>query len=370
MTLTHTDVLQSTYKEALMLAAEENTLFEQQLSQEEIEYLNKIIERAEASKGVLTVLVTSLTHKIVQPNQDVRYHQENLPNGYSGRGIDTRFITPFMKSVSFPAMAESGWLTRSLEQNSPYTLDYLGRITPASLKEAFLRILDFIETKGKNPEIYLKYLFKRLIIERDKKRIELAKPTSLPIATIIEYLEKHFNSKYTSRGASRLPTLAIYAAYQCMMKEVKRFEDKTLLPLEDHTSADAQSGRIGDIEIVDSNQRVFEGVEIKHGIKITAQLIRDAFEKFKIHPIQRYYILSTVGCESSEIEEIEKEIEKIRTLHGCQVIVNGVSSSIKYYLRLLDDTYEFIDFYVNNIEVDSTLKFEHKEKWNEIVSGE
>ena len=43
-----------------------------------------------------------------------------------------------MKAVSFPAMAESGWLTRSLEQAHPYTLDYPGKITPKIVKEAFL----------------------------------------------------------------------------------------------------------------------------------------------------------------------------------------------------------------------------------------
>ncbi|MCI9604533.1 MAG: hypothetical protein HFH19_10070, partial [Ruminococcus sp.] len=32
-------------------------------------------------------------------------HQAQLPNGFAGRGIDQQYITPFMKSVSFPAMA-------------------------------------------------------------------------------------------------------------------------------------------------------------------------------------------------------------------------------------------------------------------------
>lgn len=369
MTKTHSEVLQSIYEDAVKLAAEEDFSIKDEFSNEEIEVLDKIIAFSERAKGVLAVIVTSLTHKIVNPNQDVRYHQDNLPNGYSGRGHDTRFITPFMKSVNFPAMAESGWLTRSLEQNAPYTLDYRGSIRPVDLKMAFLKILDFISNQDKNPAVYLKYLFQQLVIERDKKNIELAKPTSLSIETIVNYLEKHFNYRYSSRGASRLPVLAIYSAYQCMMKEVKRFDSKQLMPLESHTAADSQSGSVGDLEIKDENGRVYEGAEIKHGIKVTAQMVRDAFEKFKVQPIQRYYILSTVGHNEDETEEIKAEVDKIRSLHGCQVIVNGLNSSVKYYLRLLEDPFEFIDHYVENVKVDGALKFEHKEVWNEIVTG-
>jgi DNA (cytosine-5)-methyltransferase 1 len=45
-------------------------------------------------------------------------------------------------------MAESGWLTRSLEQPYPYDLDYNGKISNKVVKEAFLKVLDFVE---KNP---------------------------------------------------------------------------------------------------------------------------------------------------------------------------------------------------------------------------
>jgi DNA (cytosine-5)-methyltransferase 1 len=42
--------------------------------------------------------------------------------------------------------------------------------------------------------------------------------------------------------------------------------------------------------------------------------------------------------------------------------------TIKYYLRLLDKTFEFIENYVNLIEADKSLKFEHKERWNNLIS--
>ena len=43
-------------------------------------------------------------------------------------------------------MAETGWLTRSLEQKAPYLMDYQGEIGGEGVKDAFLSILNFILT--------------------------------------------------------------------------------------------------------------------------------------------------------------------------------------------------------------------------------
>ena len=100
-------------------------------------------------KGVWTVLITLLFYKILNPKQDIRYHKVELENGFSGRSFDTKVVTPTLRKLGLPAMAESGWLTRSLEQAYPYTLDYKGKIANKTLKEAFLRLLDIVETCDK-----------------------------------------------------------------------------------------------------------------------------------------------------------------------------------------------------------------------------
>ena len=266
-------------------------------------------------------------------------------------------------------MAESGWLTRSLEQPHPYTLDYPGKITPPAAKEAFLHLIDKVQCQGTSAEEVLKYTFKLLIKQRDNLNIELAKPHSLSIAAIIKLLEKHFTYHYTTPGASRLPTLAVYAAYQCMMGQVARYNGKTLCPLESHNSADSQSGRIGDIDINNNNGSAFEGVEIKHEIPITAGLVADAYEKFKVHNTDRYYLLTTANMDSADWESIDSEVTRIAQIHGCQVIVNGVYTTLKYYLRLMNDPAEFIDKYVELLKHDETVKFQHKTVWNELVSN-
>lgn len=363
----HEEILQNTYDDAMKKTACND--YSVMLPDTIIEEVQLLVNRSEQNKGMLAVLVTLLTHKIYNSTQDIRYHQAQLENGFAGRGIDQQYVTPFMKQKRFPAMSESGWLTRSLEQAHPYTLDYPGKIRPDNVKKAFLDIIDAVQVRGIYPRVVLVYIFELLIKQRDAMMIDLAKPHSLTIATIIKYLEKHFSYHYSCAGASRLPTLAIYAAYQCMMTQVARYDGKVLLPLESHNSSDAQSGRIGDIDINNANDTAYEGVEIKHQIQITPQLVRDAYEKFKVYNTDRYYLLTTASMDSADWDGIDAEVLKIRNLHGCQVIVNGVYSSLKYYLRLVNDPAEFIDNYVELIKRDETIKFQHKTVWNDIVSG-
>ena len=364
--MTHKEVIQGIYDTALEEVAEQN--YSTTLSEETAEQIRQIVSKSEGCKGVVTVLVTLFIHKIVNPEQDIRYHQAQQPNGFAGRSIDKDVVTPFMKSVSFPSMAESGWLTRSLEQPHPYTLDYPGKIKPQETKRAFLQLIDQVQCQGLSAYEILKYVFKLLIKQRDDQNIELAKPHSLSIASIIKLLEKHFTFHYTTHGASRLPTLAVYAAYQCMMAQVARYNGKLLCPLESHNAADSQSGRIGDIDVNNKNGSAFEGVEIKHEIPITTQLVADAYEKFKVHNTDRYYLLTTANMDAADWESIEKEVARIRKIHGCQVIVNGVYTSLKYYLRLLNDPAEFIDKYVELLKQDETVKFQHKTAWNNLIS--
>lgn len=360
------EFLENIYNESMAVVGSDNEI-KSDLNITIANHLLEILGRSESAKAVITVILTSAVYKKLNPEQDIRNHQTSIPNGYSGRTFDSKFITPFLKSVKFPAMAESGWLTRSLEQKVPYDSNYSGAIRPDSLKSSFLQTIDFIQ-KGKDIDKLLSYLFQGLIIQRNAQQIDLAKPLNLPIATIIDLLSKHFDTRYSAEGASRLPVLALYAAYQCLVNETKRFERKVLLPMENHTSADSRSGRIGDIDIVDEKERAFEAVEVKHGIPITAQLVKDAFEKFKTTQVNRYYLLSTANIDTSQADKINKEIERIKNIHGCHVIANGLTNSLNYYLRLLSDTSEFIENYVNLIEIDTALKFEHKKVWNNIIS--
>jgi len=366
--MTHTDLLVKIYEAALSLAFAGDITFDN-VDDDIKRHVEYIISRSESNKGMVTVLTTLLAHKVISPEQDIRYHQAGLEGGFAGRGIDQSHVTPFMKKVSFPAMAESGWLTRSLEQAHPYTMDYPGRVTPKEAKTAFLSIIDKVQTQGAYPQDILLYMFVLLVRQRDSMNVELAKPHSLSIFAIMALLEKHFSAKYDSSGASRLPTLAVYAAYQCMIPQMSRYNGKILCSLESHNSSDAQSGRIGDVDVNHQDNTAFEGVEIKHGIKISKALVTDAYEKFKVYNTDRYYLLTTADMDGADWQGINEEVSRIAQIHGCQVIVNGVYDTLRYYLRLLSDTAEFIERYVDLLKADEAVKFQHKTMWNDVVGG-
>ena len=69
------------------------------------------------------------------------------------------------------------------------------------------------------------------------------------------------------------------------------------------------------------------------------------------------------------MDKITNLLLDIRQNYGCQVIVNGVACTIKYYLRLLSDVDIFIHKYVSLVENDREVTFELKTKWNDIVDG-
>lgn len=331
--------------------------------------LDTIVSYSESNKGVLAVLTTSIVYKHFNPEQDIRCHQSSIPNGYSGRTFDSKYITPFLKQCRFPAMAESGWLTRSLEQKTPYDRNFKGAIKPQTLKDAFLSLLEMLEEKHVRPSLMLDYLLQALIIKRDNDVVDLAIPSNLSIAELMVVLDRHFHARYKATGASRLPVLALYAIYQSLINDgFKRYVGKNLLSLENHTSADTRSGRLGDIDINDSDGNPFEAVEVKFDIPISFNIVVNAVEK--IHPtsISRYYILSTTPMAEEEKRKIGDEVKKLKNTHGCQLVINGVMPTLKYYLRLLDDPNNFIKNYTRLLSADGSIKFEHKLKWNEIIA--
>ncbi|MDQ7046844.1 MAG: DNA cytosine methyltransferase, partial [Sulfurovum sp.] len=107
------------------------------LNAQTLENITIISQNSFNQKGVFTVFVTLGIYKIVHPTQDIRNHQTQIQDGFSGRSVDTKYITPILKKLGLPSMAESGWLTRSLEQPYPYNLDYEGKISNKAVKKAF-----------------------------------------------------------------------------------------------------------------------------------------------------------------------------------------------------------------------------------------
>lgn len=341
------------------------------LNSSQQKWIKTIVQHEETMKGVFTVLSTSLAYKSLHPEQDVRIHQKGMLNGYSGRTFDTKYITPFLKIKRFDgAMKESGWLTRSLEQDAIYDLNFPGKIRIKSLKSSFLNILNDVEVNNANPETYLKALWSTSISEKNKKIVNLVNPITpeshCTIDDIIGYLHKHFYYNYKSRGASILPVIALYSIYEILTGELSRFDGKKLDKLGSHHS-DRSSGNAGDINILDENNELYEVIEVKFDIPIDCLMVRDCYEKIKSTNIQRYYILSTETI--IERDKIDEYLDKIKKEHGCQIILNGVFPTLKYYLRLIKNTDLFMEKYLKNLNKHPEINYEHKIAWNNIVSN-
>jgi DNA (cytosine-5)-methyltransferase 1 len=317
---------------------------------------------------VLTALLTCLTKKIENPEQDIRLHREEFEGGFSARGYDTLYITPFLKD-KFPevAMKESGWLTRSIEQPHPFTLDFPGKIRNKEIKDAFLQILNEVEENKANSAIYLTTIL--LLLKKYQFRQERLLEAGVPIGetVLISSILEELISLFASSGASKLPVIAIYSIYEVLRREVERYRNKNLKPLRSHYSPDIRAGEIGDIEVVDEKEEYFEIVEIKHNKPIGVTDIKDAYNKFKGKPVSRYYLLTTAEPYLGEPEEkIEEQVKKIREEHGCEVIINGIIPSLRYYLRLVKEPLQFIETFTNNLKLEfaiGEIRENHLKSW-------
>jgi DNA (cytosine-5)-methyltransferase 1 len=326
-----------------------------------------IAAKSFTQKGVFTVIITLLAHKIYDPKQDIRNHQANMVGGFSGRSIDTRYITPYLKKIGLPSMAESGWLTRSLEQPYPYTLEYNGKISGAGVKGAFLNVLDALEKKEVSPDYLLKHLLydvDKLVRSREVKIVKLATSDQLTIRKIETFLDSQFSYNYGISGGSKLPVIALQALYSLIVAELKRYEKCTLKELGSHTASDKTSRAAGDIEVL-KGDALFEAIEVKLGKPIDEHMVRIAQQKIYDYNPQRYYILSDAGITDAEANRAV--IKEVRQKHGCQIILNGLLPTIKYYLRLVSSLDDFVGIYLDMVEQDTELQKKHKDVCNQLI---
>jgi DNA (cytosine-5)-methyltransferase 1 len=344
------------------------------LDQRFIDALELMAKYCEKASGGYSNLITSLSIKAVYGDKvDVRYHQVQIQNqtdrpaGFNFRGVSETTIYEWMEEHEFHG-AKSGWQTRTFERPKPYMLTYDENI--GSIKEPFLICYDELETMRQNASVALAFLLWRRLQLREATQVELAIPKIQDVLQITRLFETHFFYKYKdSKGASRLPVLALYAVYKVLLKEIGRYDGKQLKELEAHSAADAQTGAIGDIEIVRSDDgAAFEAVEVKHGLIVTKAMVESAKQKIRGSQVDRYYILTT-HSQHEPSEEVLQEVENVKKLLGCQMIVNGVVPTLKYYLRLLTNPGAVLPAYAEVLAKDGAIGFEHRDVWNRIATG-
>lgn len=332
--------------------------------EKELLEFKKIIEN---QKGLFTVLITLGVHKTLFPKQDIRNHQKGMVGGFSGRTIDTKFITPTLRELGYPSMKESGWLTRSIEQPHPFDKNFPGRIKTG--KEIFLNLVHFLE-EGRVTEDIVLCILGYLKELKEKNKIELVpleNPEKISIRKVTDGLDELINTKYKSSGGSKLPVLIFYSILDIFCKEIDRYKNCQLNVLGSHLSPDSRSGSSGDIEIT-KQKILFESYEIKLDVLITNHIINRVKDKIFKHNPKRYFIISS-KIDENDKQKIEQNILNVQKEHGCQIFIEDPLNLIKRYIRLITKVDDFINILSDSILTDKELKIEHKQKWKKIYEG-
>jgi DNA (cytosine-5)-methyltransferase 1 len=376
--LTPNEALSQIYFEALrVIEGKRLEALANSFSDAQFDWLSDFTDNPERHKGVLTVLITCLVQKVIAPEQDIRLHLKTMSGGYSRRFLDTKYVTPFLREQGYPGMRENSWSNRSLEQPYPYDKNYPGKITPFSLKLSFLSLLEDVQSNPSLARDFLVFLFAKL--ERFRRsaggsgfvRLPVEFTAGLSVVTIVEMLETHFNAKYRGMGGSaRLPVLALYSLYQCLIPELARYKGKSLLPLKSPASATSKSGTVGYIVVVNSaSGQAYEGIEIKFEVALTLNLVQAVAQKISLSTVERYYLISTATTKPDEQTKIEKYLATVKAEHGFELFVDEVLPVLNYYLRLISDPAKFLDYYALNLEQHSTIKAEHRLAWISILQS-
>ena len=330
---------------------------------EQISNATLLAELKHASRGAA---LTLLSYKFLHPDQDITAHKEEYQNGFSARTYDTKVTIPFLIEHSLPRNVETHWLTQTLSFAPALLRGVQLKTVPKQCGPLLIEVVNDANDAQDPQIIYFMMvaIMMQLIMVRNKDKVVMTRPKSLPIDSVKMLIFKHLHHKYKN-NAPRLPQLAIFAIYKCILDKMLRFEGQKLEPLQRMKSADRKAGTVGDI-VVSKDGSPIEAVEIKFGKPIAIIDISEAIEKVRAESVSRYYLLSTEGVSLEDSELIAKKKSEFLKQNGCEIIVNGVIDTIGYYLRLLPNTTEFLSYYVELVESDEDTGYEHRISWNDI----
>ncbi|MDR2684019.1 MAG: hypothetical protein LBB53_01395, partial [Prevotellaceae bacterium] len=210
--MTHFEILEDLLAKAIAnLSAKKHKKYNDII----VENINVLVANIENNKSLVSAIVTSMLHKMIEPQQDIRLHKKKFANGYSARTLDTKVTTPFFKQhFQRYANKESGFLSLVTRVDIPWNLSEESNIAGRSKNtlHCFLVLLDAVENKTAKPDEILIYLFEKLHIlsTKEEKIFTDAINTSdfidiININSVLAMLRQHFSMKLSSR----LPVIAI-----------------------------------------------------------------------------------------------------------------------------------------------------------------
>lgn len=328
----------------------------------------ELITRCVSNRACVRVLLACSLAKVHRPEIDIRkpYTEIGTPDAYSGRSLyDEVYVQIFIVEHDLPCNPTTAFLTPALRnRNTTLTpdLNMVGR--PAVVYKATLQVLTDVYEGRVSAEDVLAETIRQLILMRDEKILRMnalladlrTSSGMIPLSSedIVTLIEQHLKSP----NASRLPVLAVAAAYEA----AEKYLGERVLPLEAHNAADKQTGALGDLQItLEDNAKVVTVYEMK-AKKVVVNDIDIALQKVK-RRIDNYIIITT--------EPIDEEVKTYASsmyvkTGGIEFVVLDCLGFVRHFLHLFHRIRsQFLDTYQRLLlaEPDSAVRQSLKESF-------
>ena len=299
-----------------------------------IEYICRNVQNRAGTR----LLMASLLAKIHRPEVDIRkpYTEIGDDDTYSGRTYDESYVSTFINQHDLPCNSTTAFLTPAFRnRNIVLTPDVnlVGR--PPKLYQTVLQLLNHVYMGRVSPDDLLAETVRHLLIVRNEGQQQITSlradlktsEESVPLSSeaIVSLIQQHL----ASPRSSRLPVLVVAAAYQCASDHLR----ERVLPLESHTSADEQTGALGDVQItLIGDDAVATAYEMKTR-RVTQEDINRALQKLGTSGLRiDNYIFITTDEIDQRVQEYAKGIYD--ETGGIEVVILDCIGFLRHFLHL------------------------------------
>lgn len=322
--------------------------------------LDVIIKNIDKSWAPLKATIASIVAKIHHPDWDTRKHQTQIGGKYSLRTIDKCYISDYMFKNGFYDTPTEFALTRSFEKAESYTLMYSGNISPKESKNAFLNLVDVINTEPCEKLLNDMLVYLLVFLKERKTKNTIIKESTvdtineLTLNDVLDVLDKLFS---LGSGISVVPVIVVHTLLSVIRPYV--FPGIYIKNLKEHTAPDNHTVSYGDVEGFNENYIPVIAIEIKHMIKINESILLTFDKKTSDMNIPLKFILTTA--------KTHKECVKNNI---CIDTVSGFTTSYLQYAILHEPNIcsMFLKELRTNIVSYHNISFESKDTINKIIT--
>lgn len=300
--------------------------------------------------AVVRLILACTLAKAHQPTADIRkpYTEIGDKDVYSGRSYDENYITALVQAHGLPCNPTTAFLTPALRNRNTTLLpgtNLVGR-TP-ELYQAALQLLTDVQDGTETAVNVLAETIRILLIKKHRYEEQMfvlmaglrTVGEGMPLSSegIFALLELHLGNP----GSSRLPVLAVAAAYEAAGAKL----GERIRPLGSHNAADLQTGAVGDVEVLlTDSDNIVTGYEMKMR-RVTREDINSALHKIADLRVQNYIFITTDVIDQ-EVKEYAASLYE--STGGVEVVVLDCLSFLRYFLHLFHRSrLQFLEAYQN-----------------------